>query len=516
MKKITWEMSTMMMTAIGTLTVLFSCFSCNSLGSGHIIQSKITLASVFTTNMVIQREKQVPVWGNAQPGKTIKVTFAGQEKTAPADKNGSWMVYLDPMEASFDSREMTMDYLLTGKDEIQAGEDFSITLRNILVGEIWFCSGQSNMEMGMSAIYDRKNELKDVTYPEIRLSLIAKDAKPFPAEKISFYWEESSREAMTTGGWYGFSAVAFTFGRKLFHELKVPVGLIQSAYGGSPVHPWVPPEELKSFPVFTRQYAMLEKANRTYAEEKKKNKEAKHPFEGMYDYSQLKPATLYNAMVFPVVPFAIRGVLWYQGESNIGDGTLYTEKMNALITGWRRIFAQGDFPFYFVQLPPYNYGNDALLPKMWEAQEACLSIPQTGMVTGIDTGDLIDIHPKQKRTIGERLALLAMVKTYGRNDIVYSGPVYKEMHIDGSTAVISFTHAGSGLVSGDGKPLAEFTIAGADMKFVPASASISGNTVLVKSEDIPAPVAVRFAWRGSAKPNLFNKEGFPAWPFRTD
>lgn len=498
------------------LIIMFFHMSCASLKNTRIIETKITVSSVFTTNMVLQRDKKVPVWGRAQPKKKVKVVFGDQEKTAEADKDGLWMLYLDPMQASSTPQDMVFDYSLNDGDIIAEDKNFAIVLHNIVVGDVWFCSGQSNMEYGMYGIYDRKNELKDVDYPEIRLFLISKNAYPFPRTRVRGSWEECSRSTITSGGWNGFSAVAFTFGRRLYNELDVPVGLIQSAFGGSKVNPWVPREELKNSPIFAKEYKTLVAADERYEKEKKKDKDAKHPFFGIVDYSRLKPATVYNAMVSPVIPFGIKGFLWYQGESNIGEGKTYTQKMEALISGWRRVFDQGDLPFYFVQLPPYNYGNNTKLPRMWEAQEACLEVPNTGMVTIIDVANMNDIHPKRKREVGERLALLALSKTYGREDIVYSGPVYKGMKVEGDTLVISFDYTGSGLVSGDGNPLTEFMISGDGKVFVPAVAVISGESVIVKSDKIQNPVVVRFAWSGDARPNLFNKEGLPARPFSTD
>jgi sialate O-acetylesterase len=221
-------------------------------------------------------------------------------------------------------------------------------------------------------------------------------------------------------------------------------------------------------------------------------------------------------MVASIAPYPIRGALWYQGESDIDKSSVYPETMRALISGWRRVFNAGDFPFYFVQLPPYGYGAEGLLPAMWEAQAECLSIPNTGMVTTVDVGNPKDIHPARKREVGERLALLALARTYGLPGIEYSGPVFKRMTVIGDAAVLEFDHAAGGLMAKDGAPLTWFVIAGADMKFFPAQAVIDGSTVVVRSDSVKTPAAVRFAWSNLAEPNLFNAEGLPAWPFRTD
>jgi sialate O-acetylesterase len=233
----------------------------------------------------------------------------------------------------------------------------------------------------------------------------------------------------------------------------------------------------------------------------------------------VNPIILYNGMIHPIVPFAIRGALWYQGEGNRGDNMLYFEKMKALIGGWRSVWGEGDFPFYFVQLAPFRYGDGNLtaLPLIWEAQTASLSIPNTGMAVTTDLVDNIaDIHPRLKAQVARRLALLALAKTYGKSDLVYMGPVYKSMAVEGSKVRLSFDHVGGGLASRDGKPLTFFEIAGADKKFVKAQAAIDGDAVVVSSDEVKEPVAVRFAWHQEAMPNLQNKEGLPASPFRTD
>jgi sialate O-acetylesterase len=448
------------------------------MGTNNSKIAEIKPAPLFTNNMVLQQEKKAPVWGKGEPGLTVEVSFAGQKKEAAVGPDGSWRLILDPMEASAEGRDMVIRY--------DADPGSAITLENVLVGEVWLCSGQSNMEMGMSAIADRGRELRDTRYPEIRLFLISKNASPFPAEELPSIWLESTRENLVSGGWMGFSAVAFTFGRKLYTELKVPIGLIQSAYGGSAAYPWVPPEELESTPVLAANARAL------------------------------KAATLYNAMVYPLVPFAMRGVLWYQGEADVDNPAAYPETMKALISGWRRVFEQQDLPFYSVELAPWNYGSEGSLPRMWEAQEECLSIENTGMITTVDVGDPRDIHPTRKREVGERLALLALAKTYGRSGIEYSGPVYRSMKKEGDTLVISFAHAGSGLSSSDGRPLSWFTIEGANGEFVPAEAVIAGDTVRVRARQVKDPRCVRFAWSNTPSPNLANRAGLPAWPFRTD
>jgi sialate O-acetylesterase len=269
----------------------------------------------------------------------------------------------------------------------------------------------------------------------------------------------------------GFSGVLYFFGQRLRKDLGVPVGLINSSWGGSPIEPW------------------------TVAEG--------------------KGGAMYNGMIAPVKPFAIRGAIWYQGESNMGNGLKYADKMKALIEGWRQVWGC-DFPFYFVQIAPFSGYGPGALPALWEAQVASLKIPGTGMAVTTDLVDNIgDIHPKNKVDVGNRLALWALAKDY-KKDLVYSGPLYKSMKVDGNKIRLSFAHVGGGLKSRDGKPLSEFQIAGADGKFVPAEAMIDGDTVVVEAKEVAAPTQARFGWRNEANPNLINKEGLPASPFQSN
>jgi sialate O-acetylesterase len=268
-----------------------------------------------------------------------------------------------------------------------------------------------------------------------------------------------------------FSGVLYYFGLKLHKELGVPVGLINSSWGGSPIEPWtVGPKQ---------------------------------------------SGGMYNGMISPLMPFAIRGVTWYQGESNVGQGMAYRDKMEALINGWRNVWGK-DMPFLFVQIAPWSGYGAGRLPPLWEAQVASLKIPGTGMAVTTDLVDKIsDIHPQNKKDVGNRLALWALARTYDKKGIVYSGPLYKSMKVEGNKVQLSFAHTGSGLASRDGKPLTEFQVAGADGKFVPAEAAIDGDTVIVQAKEVEKPEQVRFGWRKIANPNLMNKEGLPASPFQT-
>jgi len=420
----------------------------------------VSLPNVIGSNMVLQRNESLPIWGWAAAGESVTVELVGKKAKTKADSDGKWQVKLPKFKAG-GPYQMTV----TGKNTIQ--------LSNILIGEVWVCSGQSNMEMGLTKVRDAEQEVAAANYPQIRLLYVPHLNSDSPKTDIDIKWEPCNAENIVRGAFGGFSAVGYFFGRELHKELKVPVGLIDASWGGSNIVPWTPPR-------------------------------------GQY----------YKGMVNPLVPFAIRGAIWYQGESNLQEGMLYCQRMKSLIGGWRKVWRQGDFPFYYVQLAPYryNWGNikPTDLPEIWEAQTAAMSIKNTGMAVTVDIGDIKDIHPKNKQDVGKRLSLWALAKTYGRKNLVYSGPLYESMSIKGSNAIIQFKHTGSGLASRDGEPLTHFEIAGADRKYFKANAKIKGKTVVVSSNEVSRPAAVRFAWHHEAQPNLMNKESLPASPFRTD
>jgi sialate O-acetylesterase len=298
-----------------------------------------------------------------------------------------------------------------------------------------------------------------------------------------------------------FTAVGYFFGRHLKQELDVPIGLLGSNWGGTRIEPWTPPEGFRQVPALKDIADNLDK----------------YPARNGDRIVHQSPLALYNGMICPLVPYAIRGAIWYQGESNNGEGMLYHEKMKALIGGWRTIWDNEAMPFYFVQLAPYRYGGDPTrLAGIWEAQTATLAVPHTGMAVTVDIGNVKDIHPRNKQDVGKRLALWALAKDYGQTDLCYSGPLYQGMSVEGNQVRIRFDHVCGGLVSRDGKPLSWFTIAGEDKQFVEARAEIDGETVVVQADGVARPAAVRFGWHQEAEPNLSNAAGLPASPFRTD
>jgi sialate O-acetylesterase len=424
-------------------------------------RADVQLPSVLGSHMVLQRDKPLPVWGWADPGEEVKVEFAGKEAVTKADAKGNWRVTLPAQKANATGQRLTV----TGKNKVE--------LEDVLVGEVWVGSGQSNMEWWLASTQKAKEATAAATHPNIRLFHVRRVTASSPLRDLPVVDAKVTWKACTPETAPQFSAVLYYFGVRLHKDLDVPVGLINSSWGGSPIEPWTVGQ--------------------------------KGPSGGMY-----------NGMISPLVPFPIRGVIWYQGESNVGNGVKYRDKMEALISGWRRIWGK-DMPFYFVQIAPFSgYRPPGSLPPLWEGQVAALKIPGTGMAVTTDlVDDVKDIHPQNKKDVGDRLALWALAKTYGKKDLVYSGPLYKSMKVEGDKVRLSFAHTAGGLKSRDGKPLTEFEVAGEDGKFVPAEAKIEGETVVVHAGGVASPTQVRFGWSNTANPNLANKAGLPASPFRT-
>ena len=449
------------------------------------VLAEIKLPSIIGDHMVLQRDRAVPVWGWDDAGAEVTVTMGQATATATADSDGRWVVELPAMAAG-------------GPHTMKIQGTNTVTLENILVGEVWVCSGQSNMEWTVQRSANPEAEIAAANHPRIRHIKIPHVPMDTPQDNVpSDGWKVCSPETVAN-----FTAVGYFFGRHLLKELDVPIGLIGSNWGGTRIEPWTPPVGFQSVPA-------LKDIADNLANFPTKNADGK--------INHQSPLALYNGMIHPLLPFAIRGAIWYQGESNNGEGMLYHEKMKALIHGWRSVWNDPELPFYYVQLAPYRYGGEPTrLPGIWEAQLKTLGVPNTGMAVTVDISDLADIHPVNKQDVGKRLALCALAKTYGQTDLVYSGPLYKSLKIDGNKAIVSFDHVGGGLISRDGQPLTHFQIAGDDGQFVAASAEIVGDTVVVCAESLDQPVAVRLGWHQEAEPNLSNREGLPASPFRTD
>ncbi|PQJ29197.1 sialate O-acetylesterase [Rubritalea profundi] len=461
------------------------------------VTAEIKLGSLFQDHMVLQRNMPVPVWGWAEPGTALTVEFAHQKKTTTAGDDGKWMLKLDPLKANAHPQAMVVS------DDSGSTQ----TLNNILVGEVWICSGQSNMDWKMNQLGDRYDkEIAQANNPKLRLCVVSDIYAAAPQQRNEKKWQACTPEQARE-----FSAVAFFFGTKLLSELDVPIGLVECARGGSPVEAWMSEKNLrKEFPEFNTKLdtfpAIIKKTGGVF-DHRKKSK--------VFGITQITPSVLYNGYIHPLIPFAIRGVIWYQGESNVKRPEQYRKLFPAMIRQWRADWNQGDFPFYYVQIAPCGY-KDLSAAYLREAQMMALSVPNTGMAVTMDLGDEKNIHPPEKKPVGERLARIALAKDYGRNNLVYSGPSIKQSSIEKNSIRLTFDHVAGGLVSRDGKPLSHFTIAAKDQQFVEATAVIDGESIIVSSPAVPSPVAVRFAWGSADIPNLINKQGLPASSFRTD
>jgi sialate O-acetylesterase len=439
----------------------------------------LTLAGMFSDHAVFQADMPVPVWGHATPGTTVTVSFADKSATATADEKGAWRAILPAMPANAKPAKMT----------VSASGEESKTIDDILVGEVWLGSGQSNMALTVAKADKSEEFIRGAADPQTRLFQVARSPATAPADDVKGKWVICSPE--TVGP---FSAVLYQFGRNVREGLHVPVGLIHSSWGGTPIQTWMPADTLGPAPATQVNPA---------------GKPAPH----------LQASHLFNGMIAPIIPYAIRGVVWYQGENNVHqhDVPEYAGNMTRMVEAWRSRWHQGEFPFLFVQLPPFgNYRSTReALAEMWEQQTHALkTIHNSGMAPTADLGDLANIHPTNKHEVGRRLALIAFARIYGKPDTVFEGPMYKSHEIEGSAIRVHFTGVGSGLKSRDDKPLTNFEVAGADGAFVPADAKIDGNDVVVSSPKVEKPVALRFAWDESAQPNLANKEGLPAVAFR--
>ncbi|MBR5103299.1 MAG: hypothetical protein IKV05_01265 [Bacteroidales bacterium] len=457
------------------------------------IHAQIKLPKVLTDNMVLQSGKEVRIWGEAPVGAKVQVEFQKQKKSVYADHIGRWTIILDTLKVSATPSEMV----------IRCGKEKEI-LSNILVGEVWLASGQSNMEYSMNnhpkhpkpKRGDRDYLYKAYSTADNQLIRVLHVRKELTDTLPTDGWKVLSQESLAP-----ISAAAYFFADSLSKKLNVPVGIISSAWGGTPIEAWTSVEAYENSPVF-------------------ENKVSYNRLDGV------SIAKRFDCMIAPIVPYTMRGFLWYQGEQNVvqGDTDIYTDKMALLIDDWRGLWKDENMPFYFVQLAPYCYSqrrNDAkaktweALPMFWQAQEACLKINNTGMVV---TTDLIDktteIHPSYKWVVGRRLARLALAKTYGYTDILCYGPTFKSVSFQGGEAIIEMENVGEGLQTNDGKSPGWFQMADKSGRFFDAEAKIiAPNKISVRCKRYDKPLYVRYAWDELASPNLFNSEGLPAVPF---
>jgi len=478
---------------------------------------------LFTDNAVLQRDGEIPIWGTASPKEEVTVSFRGTAVTTQAGSDGKWQVRLPPQAAG-------------GPDDLVIRGKNTLTLKNVLVGEVWVCSGQSNMEWSLRQIAGRERPIPAGADDQLRLFRVRKAATPKPRSTVpvAAAWQACAPESAES-----FSAVAYYFGRDLRAALGVPVGLIQTAWGGTPAQAWTSKAALDAEPSLRHYGERLQRATErwesgqaddeheaalaAYRASADKAKAEKRPVPIAPSEPQDprrspgSAATLFNGMVAPLIPFSIRGVIWYQGEANGSQGYEYRTLFPTLIKDWRARWGRGEFPFLCVQLAPWEAGNadGPAWAELRDAQRyATQALPKVGMAVITDAGDPKDIHPKNKEPVGTRLALLARKIAHDEN-IVADGPVYKSMETDGNRAVLTFGSVGAGLESRGG-PLAGFVVCGEDRKFVAAQAEIRGDTVVVWADDIERPVAVRYGWKNYPVINLFNKNGLPASPFRTD
>ena len=482
------------------LTVLLRAFVFLSLV--NVALADVRLPNVLGSGMVLQRDLPVPVWGWADAGEKVTVTFGEQTKSTMAAENGKWMVKLAPIKASAEPAKL----VVKGNN--------TVTLENILVGEVWICSGQSNMEWRISQSANAAAETKAANHPQIRLfNVPGHTVAPLPRDRGAGSWQVCQPNTAS-----GFSAVGYYFGRRLHRELNVPVGLIGSNWGGTRIEPWTTQAGFASVPELEN-----------LAEQVKGYTASTRVGGGT-------PSAIYNSMVHPLTPFAMRGGIWYQGESNGGEGKSYYHKKHALVNGWRQAFQNKDLAFYWVQLAnfqrpnPDPEGGDGWA-KIREAQTEVLDIPHTGMAIAIDLADAHnpgDIHPRNKQDVGGRLAQWALHQTYGKKELVPAGPMYKRFKVEGDRIRLFFDNVGKGLMVGkkvklepthavkDGK-LEHFAIAGVDQQWHWAEATIDGDTVVVHSPKVRKPAGVRYAFSMNPdKANLYNKDGLPAGPFRTE
>ena len=565
------------------LTIPLLCLSL-----GCAVRADVKMPAIFGDHMVLQRDAGVPLWGTADAGEKVTVTAGSDKAETTAGADGTWTVKLEKLPAS----TTPIDVTVAGKN--------TLTFHDVLVGDVWVCSGQSNMEFGIRAFIQKKEDFDKTGNPMIRLFSVPKFVSPGPAKEIApapvnfpdlGHWEVCTPESLTkTGEWSGFPATGYYFGSEIQAFTHQPVGLIGSCWGGTRINSWISLKKMETVPAmasyakgaanFQNNYEQIEKTYQTVdlpawtaamAKWKEDNKAALDAYDAeVKDWQQKSKdaaaahqpapprpgkgprppmktpvdpmtnnqnsAALFNGMIVPIIPYAIKGVIWYQGESNGDQPEFYKIALPALIEDWRAHWGQGDFTFMVVQLPNFMQRKPEPSESNWagvrEAQAKAMSIPNTGLAVTIDIGDAGVIHPSDKFDVGHRLALAAEHATYGLQT-TYTGPTYKSLKVEGNKLRVTFDNIGSGLIIGtppetyfaaqkvrppapDTSKLLGFAIAGADNKYVWADAAIDGDSVVLSSAAVPQPVSVRYAWADNPACNLYNKEGLPAAPFRTD
>ncbi|MBC2603428.1 sialate O-acetylesterase [Puniceicoccus vermicola] len=479
--------------------------------------AEVSLPNIFSDHMVLQRSQENPVWGKARIGESVTVRIQEQIHETVAGEDGKWRIFLNPMEAGG-------PYQLT-----VSGEENELTFSDVLVGEVWFCSGQSNMQWAVGNSNDADVEVATANYPEIRLLTIPMVGRQEPQENFEGEWKVCSPESVK---W--FSAVGYFFGRRLHNALEVPVGLIDNSWGGSAAEAWIPRDVLQEDPEYSEYLAEWDERIHGYTDEIHAEKKA--AYQAWVDsgkpepkqtaprdqrHTQHRPGNIYYGMLYPTLGYGIRGVIWYQGETNATRPESYTDLMTKLIHNWRLAWGQGEFPFYWVQLADFKEEATAPEDHEWsylrEAQTRTLdNLDHVGQAVAIDVGEGRDIHPRNKQVVANRLARLALANDYGFA-MASQSPRYSEAVFKDGYAEVRFDFISKGLYAFDTSEVNGFTIAGADMKFVNAEAEIiSKDTVKIWSSEVPEPVAVRYAWAANPDCNLYDRIGLPVTPFRTD
>jgi sialate O-acetylesterase len=473
--------------------------------------SDVRLPRLFSDNMVLQQGTSVPIWGWGEDGATVTVKFRDQTVSARV-AGGKWLVRLNNLKPG-------------GPDTLTIIAGNRIEIKNVLVGEVWLAGGQSNMEFPLQRSFEASNDIAAAANPMIRLIKVPHTRMNEPTNDINASWSEANPASAAN-----ISAVAYYCVRDLQAKLHVPFGLIESDWGGTPAEAWMEEGFLQANPDYqigiVKQWALDEgkydRSLQAYEKEKQAAKESNAAFRKSAPGRPWKPSELYNGMIAPLAPYALRGALWYQGEANAGTLTRaeqYHRLFPDLIRDWRSLWGEGDFPFLLVQLAPYmtiqHTPGESAWASLREAQlQAAQKLRNVGVAVITDVGNEKDIHPTHKQPVGQRLALAARAIAY-HEPIEYSGPIYQKMKIEGSKIILTFDHVGGGLEARDGD-LTGFAIAGADGKFVWAVADIKGKTVEAHSRLVAEPVAVRYGWANYPVVNLWNKSGLPASPFRTD
>lgn len=489
--------------------------------------AEVKLPALFTDHMVVQRDQPLKVWGWADPSESVVVSIGNSKATAVADATGKWHLELPPMPAN----KSPSSLIIQGTNRIE--------IKDILVGEVWVCSGQSNMEWSVAASMNPQEEIAAANHPLIRHIKVPLVPSMIPLENFQSSWQVCSPNTAA-----GFTAVGYYMARELSIKLDIPVGLINSSWGGTRVEPWIPPVGFQRVEALQNIYQSVVgrtpgsapyakrldehiKSLEDWLVKAKTYKERREvlapnpsfPAELSPYASNQDPTMLYNGMIHSIVGFPIRGAIWYQGESNHDEGMLYLEKKKALIQGWRELWGQGDFPFYYVQIAPFRYGDKdpTTLAKFWEAQAAVQSaVPKTAMVVINDIATVNDIHPPNKQEVGRRLALLALANDYGMQDVAARSPELVSMELMGKQLKLSFRNTAGGMKTRDGKPPTHFEVIGVGSSgYRPAVAQIQGDSLILSCAEVPEPTAMRFAWDMLAEPNLCGMTGLPVGAFRS-